>query len=299
LHISIILIYPPCFKQGGFFYFLWKKLEVQYLKNRISIQNNIRTLVFSLIELLFLFTKQKMKKMKRRIVFVVFVLVIVSFKFMNAQPKQLDIRSNSSYFGSISFYEDNNNDIIGSPYYNKSPMYGEILFKDSTNLTGLFRYNVYRQVLEYINNVDTFIVEKPMEIETFHIGGREFVYSLEINNRMGEEYIHGGYYEVLNQNEGKVKILLKRKCEIQETKFGIRYQGGYSRSGGKRFRITKHYYIKTSENGAALPIRKNSRFFKKNLPSTRIVDDYIQKNKNLFWNIDYIIDLIDHYNSYN
>jgi len=92
----------------------------------------------------------------------------------------------------------------GSAFLNHDWNEGVIIMKDKTVITGhKFRYNIYTQQMQFINEGDTMAIANPGEIETIRFANKSFIYTnYYCNNELKQ-----GYFELLEEGECS---LLKR-----------------------------------------------------------------------------------------
>lgn len=184
--------------------------------------------------------------------------------------------------------------IKGSPFYNKDFMFGELELVDGNTVKGLFRYNIYAQELEVIVKKDTLIITDPTKIKNFDFSGKQFIYSLILEDRKKTDFISGAYFESVNN--GECKLLIKRRINLRENTF-TDYYGGGGGDGSQRYIPELTYYIKKSDDKPAIKLKKNKKFILNYFEDYKNeISDYISSQNLNTRNEQDIIKIIEYYN---
>jgi len=238
----------------------------------------------------------KINKMKKQFLITTLILII-TFSIKGLAQSTAYVRG-MKFMGNITISSSERKsklDTKGSPYYNKDFMFGELELQDGNKLKGLFRYNIYAQELELIVQKDTLIITDPTKIKNIYFSGKDFIYSLILDDRKRNDYVSGAYFEVLNK--GKCKVLVKREINLRENRYLAHYGGGGG-DGSQRYVPELSYYLRLSDDKPALKIKKSKGSILKILGDHETeIEKYISDNKlKLSENKD-LIKVVEYYNT--
>lgn len=164
--------------------------------------------------------------------------------------KELNVITHQSIEGVSTIYAPTygkSNRIIGSPYLYEEFRVGSIHLKDDSVFSNiLLRYDIYKDIIEFLNRRDTFRVNQPLMIDKIVINNRTFIGTVY---KKSENVVDFGYFEILV--DGKMKLLKKYKAEVDVDIYMSNYMGGGG-SKKKRFITKEYYYIKKDKKTAEL-----------------------------------------------
>jgi hypothetical protein len=169
--------------------------------------------------------------------------------------------------------------IMGSPYLNVDYMYGKIVLVNGREVKGMLRYNVRTQDFEVVIEKDTLYISEPELVRQVNFAGKIFVYSLAIEEINGQEFLTGGYYEVVAGSGGSAKLLVKHEKKIKESSYASTLGGGGT--GIKRYVGEQNFYIKPGEGRAAYRIASSKDLvspFRENKIGQEQIKKYISRN---------------------
>ena len=155
------------------------------------------------------------------------------------------------------FKEDAQLDILGTPFMSESWMYGSFHAYDTIRIEGLFRYNIYNQEIQFIHGTDTLSIAAPLNVDSINFSGKNFTYSLYLEEKKGTDALGSAYFEILN--EGDLMLLKKNYVEIRERSYAKNYMGGGG-DGREFYYHNSSYYYKPAPGAAAIKMKKNRKF---------------------------------------
>jgi hypothetical protein len=147
-------------------------------------------------------------------------------------------------------------DVLGTPFMSDSWMFGYFYAYDTIKIEGLFKYNVYNQEIAFIYGQDTMSIASPLNVDTIAFSGKNFTYSLYIEEKRGTDALASAYFEILNN--GEFKLLKKNYVEIKENSYAKNYMGGGG-DGREYFIHKSSLYYKPEPGSAAFKLQKNRR----------------------------------------
>lgn len=166
---------------------------------------------------IFKLVKFKVMKTKKFLLsLLAFMLLVVSaFSQRNPTPKTItttkpfvvaeptEITTSVTISGG-SFNPKKYEGIPGDPYLIPAWKPGVLILTDNSRIDNfLFRYNLYTQQMQFINNADTLAIAIPEEINNLNIDDRTFIYSQYVCKNAQKK----GYFELLEDGHCR---LLKR-----------------------------------------------------------------------------------------
>ena len=184
---------------------------------------------------------------------------------------------------------DENIRIEGSMYLDDDFKLGELILVDDSYKDGAFyRYNVYSNEMEIVEEKDTLAIISPERIKYLKFNDGTFVFTkFKYKNK-----INRGYFELLVN--GNYKLLLRRIAIFEP--YNPPYTALHSGSEYDRFIILKSYYLQKDGN-PALKIRKNKQYILSILKDKRKeLEKYIKQNKLKIHKDKDLIDLVNYYN---
>lgn len=185
---------------------------------------------------------------------------------------------------------DENIRIEGSMYLDDDFKLGELILIDDSHKDGAFyRYNVYSNEMEIIEEKDTLAIISPERIKYLKFYDGTFIFTKFKNKKE----INRGYFELLSN--GNFRLLLRRIAIFEP--YNPPYTALHSGSEYDRFIIFKSYYLQ--KNGSpAIKIRKNKHYILSILKDRRKeLEKYIKQNKLKLRKDTDLINLISYYNS--
>jgi hypothetical protein len=201
----------------------------------------------------------------------------------------------SQFASSLNLEEERAYSIKGSPYYNKSFMFGKAEMYDGREFSGLFRYNAYYEEMEFIYVNDTLMIDNPISIKYIHFAAKKFTYSVIVGNYWRKNFIHGGYFEVLT--EGPCQLLIDYDMDFRQNRY-VAYYGGGGGDGNYRYVPDEIYYIRLQEDEPAFKLKLNKRFFYKQFPDLKEeISKYIKDKSINLKNRTDLISLVEHINT--
>lgn len=220
----------------------------------------------------------------KKIYFLIHIILVLFSELINAQTSMYVSTGMGgvSSFATTSAAKQEFKDIKGSPYYNKDFMFGYVEMYDSIKFSGLFRYNLYNQEMEFIFRNDTLIIDNPIKVKQICYAAKKFSYSVIVQNAFRKNLIYGGYFEVLNQ--GKIQLLVKYEMDFRLNRY-VAYYGGGGGDGSYRFIPSELYFMRLNIDEPAFKFKKSKRFILKMFPKNRteisafIRTDHIDINK--------------------
>lgn len=217
-------------------------------------------------------------KIKKILLFLIPTLFII--------PESLDAQTSihmSTGIGGVSSFttsstgKETHTGIKGSPYFNKDFMYGYVEMNDTLKFSGLFRYNLFNQEMEFIFRNDTLIIDNPIKIKYVCFAAKKFTYTVIVQNVIRKNLIYGGYFEVLN--DGKCQLLIKYEMDFRLNRYVPYYAGGGG-DGSYRFIPNEYYYMRLNIDEPALKLKKSKRFILKTFKENKYeISTFMKKNK--------------------
>jgi hypothetical protein len=188
----------------------------------------------------------------------------------NLEPHQVDVID-----GIATMRYSNSAAIInGSPYLTTDFVEGTMTTLDGTVIPGLkYRYDIYGDEMQFIVNIDTATINKPLALSSVEFEDHKFVYEVFLADA---GRVATGYFEVIEENT-YLTVLYRRQIKLEQDVYVPNYGGG---GGSKEFKMKKvnSYYVKPIES-AALQIR-NKKDFLNSIPDYRDeVKKYMKDHK--------------------
>jgi hypothetical protein len=167
-------------------------------------------------------------------------------------------------------YRGKSNYTVGNPYLYESFLPGRMELKEGSVLENLpVRYNIARDIMEFVYVRDTLDIINPLSVENIQFAGKEFIYSVGMS---GDDRVEGNYFEVLYDSDG-LKLLLQHEARLERDEYLRNYAGGFG-SGDLYYEKEEHYFILT-KHGSAIPVRTRRDII-------RLFPDY-RKEISAFW----------------
>ncbi|MHC1703578.1 MAG: hypothetical protein AB9846_06690 [Tenuifilaceae bacterium] len=200
-------------------------------------------------------------------------------KMVNKMNRELERNKLNEGSGEVKLYKN----VFGSPYLNDSLIDGVISGKYQEEIKGKYRYNIYSDEVEYLQERKIFAVKEPYKYIYFTIGETKLQF-LKYNE---DKKIKSGYLIVLS--EGKYTLLHKLKVKYLPEED----PQPYIIPKPNRFEPGEDAFYVTSNNNPAVKIT-SVKALKKEFPELgTIIDSYkestsIKKKKNFISLIEYI-----------
>ena len=200
--------------------------------------------------------------MIKKIIFLVCLIITINLGSFS----QVNARLNSMTRTSSLYVDNPYEEVEGNPYFEKEFQAGKMVFKDSSEISGvLLRLNHNTDQIEFMEGDDIKGFSKPQDLAFANFGNRNFIYTSYL---MGKK-VEYGYFEVLAN--GYCKFLYRRESIIKREQLPPSEMSG----GNYRdyFRTTEEYYLLL----ASEPAKKIMKS-KKNVLKT-IDDKELELNK--------------------
>lgn len=184
-----------------------------------------------------------------------------------------------------------------NPYLTDEWQEGHIAFNDSVYWEGELRYDMYRKEMEMVIKRDTFYISDPFMLNGVVFGSHRFIFSLYLNEGNNKSFFGADYFEVLS-SANETKFLLKRELRIDEEQFSAgKLLLGLKNEEKKRFAVNKSYYIKKTDNGPAVRIKRNKHSVLSLLNDhKKEVREFAEKYNLGYRNPEDIAQLVNYYN---
>lgn len=223
-----------------------------------------------------------MKKTILILVYLIFQTTFVSFSQVNARLNSMTTRT--------SLYVDNPYEKVeGNPYVEKEFQKGEVVFKDSSKISGvLMRLNHNTDQIEFMEKDEILGFSKPEELARASFGNRNFTYE---RYNLGKKILYG-YFEVLVN--GYCKLLYRRESIIKREQLPPSEMSG----GNYRdyFRTTEDYYLLIDSEPAKKIIKSQKSVLKTLADQETELKKYIKENGLKIKHEENLVEVINYYN---
>ena len=161
--------------------------------------------------------------------------------------------------------------IKGSPYLNDSMIDGVIYLKNSQQVLGKYRYNIYTDELECASNEKIYTVKKSENQDYIKIGDTKLLFQSYYYDK--EKSKKGYFIELIS---GKYSLMLKKKIVYKPEEV----DQPYSMPKPNRFEVGEDtYYL--SFNGEIARKISSLKTLKKDYPELKSLLDTYKEGKNL------------------
>ena len=136
--------------------------------------------------------------------------------------------------------------INGSPYLSEEFIVGTMTALNGTVIPGLkYRYDIYGDEMQFILNMDTATINKPLALRSLEIGDQKFQYEVFM---LDANRVATGYFEIIEEG-GYLSILFRREINLEQDSYVTNYGGG---GGTKEFNMKRvnSYYVKLGSSTA-------------------------------------------------
>jgi hypothetical protein len=126
--------------------------------------------------------------------------------------------------------------------------------KESNQINGLFRYNLYAQEFEMIFDGDTFAIKAPLDVRSISFSNKKFIFGFYVDREFGHDYLGSSYFEVLS--EGRCKLLIRHDVKIKNNSGPVTYT--WAGDGSDSFVKFKQLFYQ-QEDGVEVMLLKKTR----------------------------------------